>query len=363
MSVSPQRFLASPLMRAFFATLLLLGLLASPAAPSPTPVKAADPTLYVGLIPDEGGLGDKGFNDLAYAGLQRAVSELGISGAVYNSAPGLGGDYYAYNLDACYFAGNELCISVGFASTAAVGHAAATYTNTIFTAIDTTFTSYPPNLRGVSFDEAPAAYLAGTLAGLMSQSHNAGDLGGMAIPVVENFTLPFQYGAQCAYKTTTVQLDYVGDFTDGTTAVTMANAMIANGADVIFTAAGAAGNSALLSSAQAGKWVIGVDNDQYASVFGSGSVSGANKILTSVTKPVDTAVYNTIADVLNSSFSSGEKTYTMFDLAPYHETNSLISADIKASLAKVKGYLQTGWINPNSAACVSQVVFLPSVKR
>ena len=47
---------------------------------------AAEP-LRVGLITDLGQLDDNGFNELAFKGLKRAESELGIKGRVIESAP------------------------------------------------------------------------------------------------------------------------------------------------------------------------------------------------------------------------------------------------------------------------------------
>ena len=63
-----------------------------------------------------------------------------------------------------------------------------------------------------------------------------------------------------------------------------ANNMIADGADVIFHAAGATGLGAIDACKEAGIWAIGVDSDQ--------SVVAPDTILTSAMKRVDNACYD-----------------------------------------------------------------------
>ena len=99
----------------------------------------------VGLIPDEAGLSDNAFNWLAYQGLLRAESELGVAGTVYTPT---NSEDYGAKIQQCVDDGNELCISVGFNAAEATVNAADTYTGTDFAIVDITFDGYPDNLRG-----------------------------------------------------------------------------------------------------------------------------------------------------------------------------------------------------------------------
>src|SRR5919205_2429942 len=75
----------------------------------------------VGLVTDINQLNDRGFNHLAYVGLQRAQRQLGIKGAVYQS--GSAQDYIP-NMAQFAKRGYDLGIVVGFAQADAVSQVA-----------------------------------------------------------------------------------------------------------------------------------------------------------------------------------------------------------------------------------------------
>ena len=51
---------------------------AKPAEQPAAPAEAPKTDVKAAMVTDVGGLGDKSFNDLSYAGLQKAESELGV---------------------------------------------------------------------------------------------------------------------------------------------------------------------------------------------------------------------------------------------------------------------------------------------
>ena len=51
----------------------------SPATTA-APAEPAPPTASVGVVYDIGGRGDLSFNDMAYAGLEKAIADLGVDG-------------------------------------------------------------------------------------------------------------------------------------------------------------------------------------------------------------------------------------------------------------------------------------------
>jgi basic membrane protein A and related proteins len=80
------------------------------------------PTIKVGLVTDTGGLNDKGFNHLAYLGLQMAQSKYSnVKGAVKQSTSDAD---YVPNLTSFASQGYNLVIAVGFLMAAAVGSVA-----------------------------------------------------------------------------------------------------------------------------------------------------------------------------------------------------------------------------------------------
>jgi basic membrane lipoprotein Med (substrate-binding protein (PBP1-ABC) superfamily) len=303
--------------------------------------------IKIGLIPTESGIGDLGFNWMAYQGLLRAETDLGVEGTVYTP---IDPTDYAAKIQQCVDEGNALCVTVGFLMGDATLAAAQNNPATHFAIVDVTWDTYPANLRGMDFAEEQVGYLAGTLAGLMTGSDVIGGVGGWPIPPVVAFLEPYRRGAQCANPWASVVITYTNTFTDPSLGAQVAQAQMALGADVIFGAAGPTGNGAILAAAQAGAWAVGVDDDQWLSLFGSGTVPGSDKLLTSAMKRVDNAVYLTIADEVNGGFTPGTGLYDLsvdgVGLAPYHETDPFIPQAVKDAVEAVRQGLRDGIINP-----------------
>lgn len=306
----------------------------------------------VGLITDKGGINDRSFNSLAYQGLMRAQNELGVVSTYYESGSP---EDYTPNLRLCVEAKNDLCVSVGQFMKDATLAAAEAYPGTKFAIVDVYYDAYPANLRGLVFGVEQPAYLAGVFSGLMSQTKVIGVVGGMEIPQVAAFTEPYRNGVLCASPGATVILSYADTFNDPNLGAYTAQKMITEGGDVIFAPAGSTGLGAVRSATQSGAWGIGVDTDYYSNYFDNGTAPGAAKLLTSVQKKTDLAVYLTIKDLISDTFMSGTVHYDMANggtgLAPFHAADALISPIIKAQLERVKNDLLAGRIDVNSSNC------------
>jgi basic membrane protein A len=341
---------------------LLVGLRLQASAGPASGATASPSSIAVGLVPDTAGLSDMAFNWLSYQGLLRAENELGIAGSVYTSTSDAD---YGPNLQKCVDDGNALCISVGFFTAEAIQMAATANPTVAFGLVDVELESYPANLRSMTFAADQAGYLAGTLAGLMSQSDVVGAVGGLEIPPVTVFTAPYRQGAECSNPQATVLVTYTNNFGDPLVGAQAAQDLMAQGADVIFGVGGNMGNGALLTATQSGAWGIGVDVDVYYTVFISGTVPGADKLLSSAMKRLDNAVFNTIADVISGTFTSGVRTYDLAQdgvgLAPFHDAAPAVPDSVRGALARVESGLTNGVINP-SGPCPSYQ-FLPDVVK
>lgn len=360
-SIRRMRRLLRAIVLAFFPCLLMLTIFAFLIGNQPN-VQAAPVTISVGLITDETGVADGGFNQLAYQGLQRAVTNLGVTGTVYE--PANSGEY-ELKVQQCVSDGNDLCIGVGFLLTDAIYNAAVINSGVKFAGLDTFFPSFPANLRSNSFAYREMGYLAGTLAGLMTASDTIGDIGGMEIFAVIELVEGHRNGAQCANMNIEVLEQYSGSWFDPNLGADIAQDMIAQSADVIFAPAGYTGVGAVLSAAQSGEWVIGVDVDQYHTVFGSGTVAGSEKILSSVVKRVDNAVYLDIQDAIADEFTSGEYWMNLENegiaLAPYHEADSAIPQAVKHQLALTQQNIIVGIVDVNDTC--RNYLYIPVVEN
>jgi basic membrane lipoprotein Med (substrate-binding protein (PBP1-ABC) superfamily) len=318
----------------------------------------------VGLVVPEDNLDPTDFSWSSYEGLIRAEDELGVVGIVYTSTdtPDI-----EPNLQQCVADGSVLCISVGFFTADAISKTAGANPTTDFAVVDIELESYYDNLRGLTFAEEEAGYLAGTLAGMMTVSDAVGAIGGMEIPAVQNYIEGYKNGAQCANPDVTVHITYTGTFIDPDLGAQAAQEMIAQDADVIFGVGGDTGNGAVLTATQSGAWGIGVDTDQYYTLFFTGTVSGADKLLTSAMKRMDNAVYDTIDDELLGVFTAGTVRYDLavdgVGLAPFHETDASVPQRVKGALERTERCILLGICDPLSGSCPSYSHVPLSMKR
>jgi basic membrane protein A len=105
------------------------------------------------LVTDVNQLNDHGFNQLAYQGLKKAQRELGIHGAVYQSASA---QAYIPNLSTAARKHADLVISVGFDQANAIAKVAKQFPDTKFAIIDVAngdLAGKPKNVEGLIFKE------------------------------------------------------------------------------------------------------------------------------------------------------------------------------------------------------------------
>jgi basic membrane protein A len=222
--------------------------------------------LRVGLVTDVGQLNDRGFNQLAFQGLQRAERELGVEGRVIESASD---SEYVPNHSSLAEEGYDVVIGVGFAQGDAVAEVAQKYPDTRFVIIDVDATSLPggpENVVGLVFKEEEVGYLAGYLAALTDRrepgKHVISSVGGMKEPPVDRFIAGYQAGALDAVPGITLLNGYSQDWDDLAKCKEVALDQIAKGSRVVFQVAGGCGLGALDAAEEESVWGIGVDADQ-----------------------------------------------------------------------------------------------------
>jgi basic membrane protein A len=264
--------------------------------------------IKVGLVTDVGGLNDRGFNHLAYVGVQQAKQRLGASFRVFLSNQS---SDYVPNLTKFARQDYDLTIGVGFTEADAIDTAATKFPKENFAIVDvdqTTEKHKPPNLLGLLFKEQEVGYLAGYLAALEEKRRPGkdviGSVGGQKQPPVDRFIAGYQAGAKAADPGITVLNGYSQDFADQQKCKEIALNQIAEGAGVVFQVAGGCGLGALEAAKQKDVWGIGVDADQ--------SFLGPH-ILTSAVKRVDTAVFLAVKSVADGKFKGGNVTYGLKD--------------------------------------------------
>ena len=244
--------------------------------------------IKIGLVLATGGLGDKSFNDIAYAGMTRAKNELNITFDYVQ--PTAIADYEGLQRGYASDGGYALIVCIGFDQADALNVTAAAYPNQKFAIVD--MPVFQPNVASLLFKANEGSFLTGVLAGMLTSTGKVGFVGGMDIPLIRDFFVGYKAGAEWANASVTVlEPQYVGDWADPVKAKEQALLLIGLGADGIFAAAGKSGLGALLACNESNINGFGVDACQdylYPQIRGS------------ATKRVDTAVFEMIKAVVIS---------------------------------------------------------------
>lgn len=259
--------------------------------------------LRVGLVFDVGGLGDKSFNDAAYAGLLRGEKELAAEIEMLEPS---GAEDREAALRLFAARGFDLVIGVGFIFSRDIDGVARAYPSVRFACVDYSppfdGTAIPGNVTGLAFREQEGAFLVGAAAALTSKSGHVGFVGGMDIPLIHKFDAGYRAGVAAVCPTCTVHGTYAGTtpeaFRDPAKGKTIALSQISGGVDVIFHASGSTGHGVFEAAKQhPSVLAIGVDADQWDEAPG--------KTLTSMTKQADVAVFEAIRATKEHRLSSG----------------------------------------------------------
>ena len=323
------------------------------------PAAAAGPAKASVFLLISGSLGDKGFNDSARAGLELMKAKFGDR--ITTKYTELGADAAKYS-PALEDAGAEgysvvLC-SNNFNN--AVQEVAARYPKTLYVMYDGWTPAPIANTYQIQYKNSEAGYLAGALAGLMTQlktsdsslnSENViGFIGGRDITGINDFFVGYIAGAQRVNSKVKIIYNYVNSFTD--TAKAKDQALIqfkTYKADVVYHAAGRAGLGLFDAAAETDRYAIGVDTDQ-ASLFGN-EPKKAEQILTSTEKRVDLTLFQAVSRFMNGENLGGQQVYigAAEGAIAYAPFSKAVPAALVKELEKLQADIKAGNVKIPSA--------------
>jgi basic membrane protein A and related proteins len=355
---------------ASLAAAAALALAACGSAPEETPAaggaggeEAAGSDFKGCMVSDAGGFEDKSFNQSGAEGLDRAAEELGIeevkveSSAVTDFTP---------NIDSLVQQGCNLVVGVGFLLEDPIQAAAEANPDVQFALVDSAFSDeeFAPvtldNGKPLLFNTQEAAFLAGYVAAGMSKTGTVATFGGIQLPSVSIFMDGFADGVT-QYNTdngTAVKVlgwdkaaqtgSFTGDFENQANGQNLANGFIQQGADVIMPVAGPVGLGAAAAAQAAGEvMIVGVDADWYET-----APEYSELVLTSVVKQIGAAVFDTIDGAVNDEFTSDPYVGTLenggIDIAPFHDFDSQVPAELKDRVEELKADIVSGELTVES---------------
>ncbi len=247
----------------------------------------------VGLVTSIGGLGDKSFNDFAFAGAQWAAEAFGVEIDVVE--PLAIGDFEGLLRDMALADEYVVIIAVGFLQRDALAIVAPEFPDQRFIIVDSVVAE--PNVTSLIFRENEGSFLVGVLAGMMTETDRVGFVGGMDVPIIRRFQAGFAAGALWANPDVVVDVSYVGSFGDPAGGKEHALAHYGRGVDIIFAPAGATNLGVFDAAAELDKLAIGVDVDQ-------AHIAPAH-IVASMIKGIETAVYDATLAALQGTLEPG----------------------------------------------------------
>lgn len=313
---------------------------------SASSVDASD--VRTAMVTDVGGLGDQSFNDSANAGLERAAQEMGAQTNVLESAAPTD---YVNNLTQLAQNSFSPIFAVGFLMTDAVNEVAPQFPDQSFAIIDSVVEH--PNVASLTFREEQGSYLAGVVAGLMTQEDTeyttpdettVGFLGGLEGPLIKKFEAGYTAGVESVCPDCEVLVEYAGTtpeaFNDPAAGQEISLRLNDQGADIIYHASGATGAGLFEAAAARSFFAIGVDSDQAA-------INPNVPILTSMLKRVDNAVFQTVEDFAEDQFPGGEvQTFGLEEngvgLAPFGEFEDVVPTEVTDAVDQARSDIIDG---------------------
>jgi basic membrane protein A len=293
--------------------------------------------LTVGMVTDLGGIDDKSFNATAYAGIEKAVDELGIEGKYLESTQQAD---YEKNIQQFLDEEVDLIVTVGFLLGDATKAAAEANPEAKFAIVDFAYDPALPNVLGLVFATDQASFLAGYAAAASTKTGKVATWGGVNIPPVTDFMVGFESGVNYYNEQngTAVEVlgwsneandgSFIGNFESLDDGRSVTESLVQEGADIVMPVAGPAGLGGAAYCAESGAcMIIGVDTDWTVSASEYSDV-----ILTSVLKNMNVAVFEAIKSVQDGTFAGGLYVGTLGN-------NGVGLADVKGASDALKAEL------------------------
>ncbi|MGB9770021.1 MULTISPECIES: BMP family lipoprotein [Caldisericum] len=266
-------------------------------------------TLYI-----NGTLGDKSFFDSANRGLEMAIKDLGVDGKVIEG--GYDPAKWQPDLEQLAQGDSDIIIIGTWQMVDAVTAVAPKHPEKKFIIFDTSVDYTKGNLGNVYsilYKQNEASFLVGALAAMITTSNMPlankdkviGFLGGMDIPVINDFKVGYIQGAHYIDPEVKVLVSYAGSFNDPAKGKELVLAQYDQGADISFNVAGETGLGLIDAAKEKNKYAIGVDSDQYI-MLKDKDPEAASHIVTSMMKNVDKSIYRALKLYLEGKLEFGK---------------------------------------------------------
>jgi basic membrane protein A len=300
---------------------------------APTEEPAGENYIWA-MVTDQHGLGDQGFNDLAYAGMTRIVDTYGGEIKVIESTEQA---QYVPNFSQLAEAGDVTLIAgIGFLLIDVMNEVAPQYPDQKFALIDAVVDQ--PNVASLVFRENEGAYLAGIITGLTTKSNIVGFAGGMETPPVIRFQAGYMAGIRSVNPDAEILVSYIGSFGDPARGKEVTQTLYDQGADIVFEVGGGSG---------LGAWEAAAERGEGVKIFGTDTCKNQlspPNALPDVTKGVDSALFLTAGRVVDGTFEGGTQSFGLAEdgVGLCQETYPDVPEDIRAVVETAREMIING---------------------
>ena len=284
---------------------------------------------------------DGTFIAAARAGIDKAAAEYGITIPEHRMTST---DNITAVIKHLADSGANPIIALGHQNVIPVLNLAERYPQTQFTVIDGLVPPLFPNVQSILFKDNEGAFLVGFIAAKIATSGHVGFIGGLDSPLIRNFATGYTQGVKYANPQAEVDVDMIGTTAEAWNnpdkARTLALKQYNSGVEVIFAAAGGSTMGVLNAANQVHKYAIGVDTNQ------NGLYPG--RVLTSLVKRVDIAVYDSLKRSHDGTWNPGIKYLGIkegaLDYAVDQNNRALISESLIEDVSIAKDRIMNGLI-------------------
>jgi len=295
-----------------------------------------EPPAKIAIVFATGGLGDRNFNDNAYAGVERAKNELGITYEYVE--PQAISEFETFHRDFASTGEFDLIIGISYDQLDAIKAVSAEFPDQKFLLIDEAFTDATDNVASAVFKSQESSFLAGALSALKTETKKLGFVGGADIPLINEFRAGFTAGAKYIDPSVEVLANYTNDWANPNLGKEMAISMYENGADIVYAAAGGSGNGVFTAAKEQGKWSVGADMTP---------AQEPDNMIVGTLKRIDNTIFNNIQAVIDGTWKPGVMRLGLADDAVGYSvegTQIEISQDIIDVVEDLKAKIVSGEI-------------------
>lgn len=201
------------------------------------------------------------------------------------------------------------------------------------------------NVAAITSTNWESTYLAGSLAGLVSENNKIGILTATDSPIAKQMVAGFKGGAQTTNSNVEVIHAFVGSWNDVVKGKELVKSMVKEGVDVVYTQCGQVNTGAVEACAEAGILAIGAIVDMHH--------IAPDTVVSSAIAPPGAMVSNMISMFLDGTLEG--KAYEMGvkdgveDLAPFYNFEDKLSQEVKDKINQVRQDIIDGKITKPTA--------------